>query len=159
MEDETGLIEMTADIISAYVSNNSISVEALPALIASVHGALTQTTAGPAEPAEPTIDRPTAAAIRKSIQGDYLISFEDGRRYKSMKRSLALKGLTPQEYREKWGLPKDYPMVAPNYSEARSNLAKSMGLGAGGRKAKAEAQAAKPARKPRTPKAQAPAAE
>jgi len=132
--EQTVLLEMTADIVSAFVSNNSIPASELPALISAIHGALNGV--GSPAPTEPqdTIIRPNAAGIRKSITGDFLISFEDGKRYKSMKRSLALKGLTPAEYREKWGLPKDYPMVAPNYAAARSALAKSMGLGAGGRK-------------------------
>lgn len=129
----TDLLGMTADIISAYVSNNNVNADVLPGLISSVHAALSATSAPAEEPVE-QIERPTAAQIRKSITPDFLISFEDGKRYKSMKRSLSLKGLTPAEYREKWGLPKDYPMVAPNYAAARSELAKQMGLGAGGRK-------------------------
>lgn len=151
MSDEnqnTDLLGMTADIISAYVGNNSVNADALPGLISSVHAALSVTSAPVEEPVE-QFERPTSAQIRKSVTPDAIISFENGKSYKSMKRSLALLGLTPAEYREKWGLPKDYPMVAPNYAAARSSLAKSMGLGSGGRKpagaktAKAKATKAK----------------
>lgn len=137
MEDhfETDYVTMTADIVSAYVSSNKIDAGQIPSLIQSVHASLVATSSAPAttEPVD-TVERPTAAQIRKSITPDFLISFEDGRQYKSMKRSLSLRGLTPAQYREKWGLPADYPMVAPAYAAARSALAKSMGLGQGGRK-------------------------
>lgn len=130
---ETDLIGMTADIVSAFVSNNAIAVDALPRLIAGVHSALAGTTqvAGAPEP-EP---QAPAVSIRKSITPDHIICLEDGKPFKSMKRHLFNKyGLTPEDYRAKWGLPKDYPMVAPNYAAARSELAKSIGLGQGGRK-------------------------
>ncbi|MFK0299632.1 MucR family transcriptional regulator [Brevundimonas sp. NPDC090276] len=127
-------LSMTTDIVAAYVSNNKIDAAALPGMISAIHAALTATSAPIVEEVVETIARPTAAQIRKSITDDFLISFEDGKQYKSMKRSLAIKGLTPAEYREKWGLPADYPMVAPAYAAARSAMAKSMGLGAGGRK-------------------------
>lgn len=142
-----GLLGMTADIICAYVSNNNVSANALPDLVSSVHAAL-QAAKAPA-PADPVneIAKPTISVIRKSITPDYLICFEDGRRYKTLKRTLALKGLTPAEYRAKWSLPDDYPMVSPNYSASRSSLAKAIGLGAGGRK---PAKPSKPARKTRS---------
>jgi len=121
------LIELTADIVSAYVSNNPVPVGELPALIGQVHAAL-KGTAGFA-PEEPTTPKP-AVPIKRSVTPDYIISLEDGRKFKSLKRHLLTNyGLSPAEYRAKWGLPMDYPMVAPNYTVARSALAKSMGLG------------------------------
>jgi len=133
MEEKPELLEMTADIVSAYVGNNSVSADALPNLIASIHAALSGVSAAPVE-AEPEPKEP-AVPIRKSIAPDFLICLEDGRKFKSLKRHLRTKyDMSPEEYRAKWGLPKDYPMVAPNYAKARSELAKSMGLGQGGRK-------------------------
>ena len=133
MEDKPELLEMTADIVSAYVGNNSVSAEALPVLIANIHAALSGVSNGPVE-AEPEPKEP-AVPIRKSIAPDFLICLEDGRKFKSLKRHLRTKyDMSPEEYRTKWGLPKDYPMVAPNYAKARSELAKQMGLGQGGRK-------------------------
>jgi predicted transcriptional regulator len=126
------LIELTADIASAYVSNNSVSAGDLTALIKSIHGALSG--AG-GEPEKPVEVKAPAVSIKKSITDEYLICLEDGRRFKSLKRHLRTKyNLSPEEYRTKWGLPKDYPMVAPAYADARSKLAKQMGLGQGGRK-------------------------
>lgn len=121
-------IELTADIVAAYVSNNSLPVAGLSELIASVHGALTSL-GTPTEPAVAAVEKPTAAQIRKSITDDGLISFEDGRAYKTMKRHLTGRGLTPETYRAKYGLPTDYPMTAPGYSAQRSALAKTAGLG------------------------------
>lgn len=135
--DRSELLGMTADIVSAYVSNNSVAPADMPALIASIHTAL-KSTDTPAEEPQDEVERPTAAQIRKSVTPDYIISFEDGRQFKSMKRALSLAGMTPAQYREKWGLPSDYPMVAPAYAAARSALAKSMGLGATGRAAKGQ---------------------
>ena len=133
MEDKPELLEMTADIVSAYVGNNTVSAETLPSLIASIHAALSGVSNGPVE-AEPEPKEP-AVPIRKSIAPDFLICLEDGRKFKSLKRHLRTKyDMSPEEYRAKWGLPKDYPMVAPNYAKARSDLAKQMGLGQGGRK-------------------------
>ena len=133
MEDKPELLEMTADIVSAYVGNNTVAAETLPSLIASIHAALSGVSNGPVE-AEPEPKEP-AVPIRKSIAPDFLICLEDGRKFKSLKRHLRTKYvMSPEEYRTKWGLPKDYPMVAPNYAKARSELAKSMGLGQGGRK-------------------------
>jgi predicted transcriptional regulator len=134
MDDRAEVIEMTADIVSAYVGNNSVSTTDLPTLIQSVHRALTGVSGGveavevaPKEPAVP---------VKRSITPDYLVCLEDGRKFKSLKRHLRTKyNLSPEEYRGKWGLAKDYPMVAPNYAKARSDLAKQMGLGQGGRQA------------------------
>ncbi|WP_374390650.1 MucR family transcriptional regulator [Brevundimonas sp.] len=133
MEEKPELLEMTADIVSAYVGNNTVSAEALPSLISSIHAALSGVSTGPVEP-EPEPKEP-AVPIRKSIAPDFLICLEDGRKFKSLKRHLRTKyDMSPEDYRAKWGLPKDYPMVAPNYAKARSELAKQMGLGQGGRK-------------------------
>lgn len=121
-------IELAADIVSAYVSNNSVPAGELPSLINEVYNALLRVGAGvavaPAEPPKPAI------AVKKSVTNDHIICLEDGKKFKSLKRHLRTQyGLSPEEYREKWGLPADYPMVAPNYARARSNLAKQMGLG------------------------------
>ena len=143
MEDNSQLLEMTADIVSAYVGNNNVQAVEVPGLISSIHAALSQVSGGAVEP-EPEPKEP-AVPIRKSITPDYLICLEDGRKLKSLKRHLRTKyNMSPEEYRAKWGLPKDYPMVAPNYAKARSDLAKQMGLGQGGRKpARAAGRAAK----------------
>src|SRR5580698_7511972 len=134
MDEKSEIIEMTADIVSAYVGNNSVSAADLPSLIQSVHRALSGVTA-PAEPVEVAPKEP-AVPVRRSIQPDFLICLEDGRKFKSLKRHLRTKyNLSPEDYRAKWGLAKDYPMVAPNYAKARSDLAKQMGLGQGGRQA------------------------
>ena len=125
---QDGLIELTADIVAAYVSNNSVTAADLSGLISNVHGALHRTSfAMPAAPPEPL--KP-AHPIKRTVMPDYIVCLEDGKRFKSLKRHLRTHyALTPDEYREKWGLPIDYPMVAPNYAKARSNLAKEMGLG------------------------------
>ncbi len=123
----TNYIELAADIVSAFVSNNSVPATDLPALISSVHSAL-QNVGNPAQtqPAE----KPTPAVpVKKSITPDAIISLEDGKPYKSLKRHLTGRGLTPAQYREKWGLPRDYPMVAPNYAAKRSEIAKQSGFG------------------------------
>ena len=122
-------IELTVDIVAAYVSNNSLPAAGLADLIASVHGGLVglRTPAAPAAPAE--TEKPTAAQIRKSITPDGLVSFVDGKMYKTLKRHLTGAGLDPVSYRKQYGLPNDYPMVAASYAAARSALAKSFGLG------------------------------
>lgn len=125
--DDGLLIELVAEVVSSYVSNNPISVADLPTLIAETHAALKSLSAGEQEVA--TVELEPAVPIKKSITPDYLICLEDGKKFKSMKRHLRGLGMTPEEYREKWGLPVNYPMVAPNYSAARSSLAKSSGLG------------------------------
>ena len=121
------LTELTADIVSAYVSNNAVNSGTLPEIISSVYGALSALLSPPpvAEPERPA----PAVPVKKSVTPDYIISLEDGRRYKSLKRHLNGRGLTPDQYRAKWGLPSDYPMVASNYAKQRSELARSMGLG------------------------------
>jgi predicted transcriptional regulator len=122
----TDLAEHTADIVSAFVGNNSVPVAGLADLIASVHQSLS-VLGQPAEPAP--VPQTPAVNPKKSVFPDYIISLEDGRRFKSMKRYLRLHGMTPDQYRAKWGLPGDYPIVAPNYAARRSALAKSLGLG------------------------------
>ena len=121
-------IDLTATIVSAYVSNNPTPASEIPALIGQVHAALLKVSTGRAElPLEPA--RP-AVPVKKSMTADYLICLEDGKRFKSLKRHLRTQyGMTPEQYRDKWSLPPDYPMVAPNYAVARSQLAKKMGLG------------------------------
>ncbi len=122
------LIDLTADVVSAYVSNNPVPVAELPSLISNVHSALQQQTAAPAQ--EASESQKPAVPIKKSVTPDYIVCLEDGKQFKSLKRHLSTHhGLSPDEYRAKWGLPADYPMVAPNYAAARSALAKSMGLG------------------------------
>jgi predicted transcriptional regulator len=121
-------LELAADLVSAYVSHNPLPPSDLPSLIAAVHTALRQV--GRAKAEQPSEERPRPAVpIRKSITPDHLISLEDGRPYQSLKRHLAARGLTPEAYRAKWGLPPSYPMVAPNYAQRRSDLAKARGLG------------------------------
>jgi len=136
--DAANFIELSAEIVSAYVAKNSVQVSDLPILIQAVHGALLKIASGSVE--KPVEAPSPVVPVKKSITPDYLISLEDGKRYKSLRRHLSTRGLTPEQYREKWGLPRDYPMVAPNYSKARSALAKSAGLGQARRKA-TEAQA------------------
>ncbi|PLX39040.1 MAG: MucR family transcriptional regulator [Hyphomicrobiales bacterium] len=129
------LIDLTADIISAYVSNNTVAASEVPGMISEVYSALQKTRDGMAEP-EPEPLRP-AVAIKKSVTPDYIICLEDGKKFKSLKRHLRTHyDMTPEEYREKWGLPADYPMVAPSYAAARSDLAKKMGLGQQRRRSK-----------------------
>ena len=129
MDENTGTPDftaLTAEVVSAYVAKNSLRPADIPDLIASVHQALQGLSAPPqAEPEK----REPPVSIRKSITPDFLISMEDGRRYKTLRRHLAGRGLTPEQYREKWGLPRDYPMVAPNYAKQRSELARARGLG------------------------------
>ena len=121
-------MELAADIVSAYVSNNSVPASDLPNLIAEVHRALSSTHAGTSEP-EPEPLKP-AVNPKRSVFPDYIVCLEDGKKFKSLKRHLRTHyDLSPEEYREKWALPADYPMVAPNYAAARSALAKKMGLG------------------------------
>ncbi len=132
MENKTDTLDMTADIVSAFVGNNSVPASELPSLIQSVYQALNSISSGE----ETKIEAPKepAVSVKKSISADYIVCLEDGRKFKSLKRHLRTKyGMSPEEYRTKWNLPKDYPMVAPAYAKARSDLAKQMGLGQGGR--------------------------
>jgi predicted transcriptional regulator len=124
-ETPQNFVELTGDIVSAYVAANNMQRSELPGLIADVHMALTNL----GKPASESLRAEPLVPIKQTIKPDYIISLEDGRRYKSMKRHLSSRGITPEQYREKWGLRPDYPMVAPNYSKARSELAKSLGLG------------------------------
>ncbi|HWK15021.1 MAG TPA: MucR family transcriptional regulator [Rhizobiaceae bacterium] len=128
MQDGEILIELTADVVAAYVSNNPVQVADLPNLIADVHNALARIGAtveeAPAEKQKPAVNP------KRSVHDDYIICLEDGKKFKSLKRHLMTHyGMTPEQYREKWGLDASYPMVAPNYAAARSQLAKEMGLG------------------------------
>ena len=135
MENKTELVELAAYIVSAYVGNNAVTSADLPALIKDVHKALhvALTTGG----SEEAPQLKPAVSIRKSITPDFVICLEDGMKFKSLKRHLRTHhDLTPEDYREKWGLPGDYPMVAPNYAATRSSLAKKMGLGQKGRRRK-----------------------
>jgi MucR family transcriptional regulator, transcriptional regulator of exopolysaccharide biosynthesis len=125
---ESSYIQLTANIVSAYVSNNTVSSAEIPNLIAQVYSALMRISSGqvatPAEPLKP------AVAVKRSVTPEHIVCLEDGKKFKSLKRHLRTQyGITPEQYREKWGLPADYPMVAPNYAAARSQLAKQMGLG------------------------------
>lgn len=121
------LIELTAEIVAAYVSNNSVAANDLPNVISQVHAAL----GGATLPVEEVVEKPKpAVSVRRSLQSDHIVCLEDGQKYKSLKRHLMTHhGMTPDQYREKWELPADYPMVAPEYAEARSKLAKESGLG------------------------------
>jgi predicted transcriptional regulator len=125
---KTDLVSLTAGIISAYVSNNSVATSELAGIIADVHEALSRVSqrTGSSEREE----LKPAVALKKSVTPEYIVCLEDGKKFKSLKRHLRTHyNLSPEEYREKWGLPHDYPMVAPNYAAARSQLAKKMGLG------------------------------
>ncbi|EJL27060.1 putative transcriptional regulator [Caulobacter sp. AP07] len=132
MDEQSELIEITASLVAAYVGGNPIAASDVPGLIRCVHEAL----AGVGGEAEMSaVSREPAVSVRRSITPDYLVCLEDGRKFKSLKRHLRTKyDLSPEQYRAKWDLSKDYPMVAPNYAKARSDLAKQMGLGQGGRK-------------------------
>lgn len=119
-------VALTAEIVEAYLTKNDVAAGSLPELISTVHDALTKL--GHPQQVEPEKPVP-AVPIKKSVNPDYLISLEDGKHYKSLKRHLGRRGMTPADYRAKWGLPSDYPMVAPNYAKQRSELARSLGLG------------------------------
>ncbi|MGU3663547.1 MucR family transcriptional regulator, partial [Methylobacterium sp. A49B] len=124
--------ELVGNIVAAYVSNNSVPVSELPKLIQGVHDAVRGLTSGGvsrATTAVSEIDRPSPAQVRKSVRPDGIVSFIDGKTYKTLKRHLTSHGLDPKSYRERYGLPADYPMVAPSYAEQRSALAKAIGLG------------------------------
>ena len=149
---DSDFLGMTADIIAAYVTRNHVSPSELPNIIVAVHGALSGVTGAAA--VEPETRTP-AVPVKKSVTPDAIICLEDGRKLKSLKRHLRTKyNMSPEDYRAKWNLPKDYPMVAPNYAAARSELARAMGLGQGGRKpaaAPAAAPAAEPPKRGRRP--------
>jgi predicted transcriptional regulator len=150
-DSDTDLVVLTGEVAAAYFANNTVETEKIAAVIATIHSALKAVSDG-VEP-EPELEetpRATPAQIRKSITPDFLISFIDGRKFKTLRRHLSIQGLTPEDYRERYGLPANYPMVSPNYSAARSQMALAAGLGQGGRQSKA---AAKSAPKPRKTKA------
>ncbi len=128
------LLRMTAEVVASYVSQNPVEADQLPGLINSVHDSLKNADGHPPPP--PEAPQKPAVPIRKSVQADYIICLEDGKKLKMLKRHLRTNyNMTPDEYRAKWGLPPDYPMVAPNYAEQRSAFAKRIGLGRGGRNA------------------------
>lgn len=132
MENKDDLVDMAATIVSAYVSANELPPQELPRLIQTVYSALRDVAS--AAPTTQESSQEPAVAIKKSVTADYIICLEDGKKFKSLKRHLRTRyAMSPDEYRVKWGLPHDYPMVAPNYAKERSNLAKRMGLGQGRR--------------------------
>ncbi|MEJ6780938.1 MucR family transcriptional regulator [Aminobacter sp. Piv2-1] len=152
--DSSDAVALASDIVVAYVSNNSVPRAELPALIADIHAAIERLRTG-ATPV-PGETRSPAVPIKKSVTADYIVCLEDGKKFKSLKRHLSTHyNLSPDEYRQKWSLPRDYPMVAPAYAAARSSLAKSMGLG---RKRAAQAAAPVVAEKPKRAPARAAAA-
>src|ERR1700721_125306 len=126
--DDTEMTKLTAQVVEAFASGNRLSATDLPALITAVHQALLGAGAPPREVVD-EVKKLTPARVRQSVRPEHLISFEDGQPYKMLKRHLTGRGLTPTQYRQKWGLPPDYPMTAPGYSEQRSALAKAAGLG------------------------------
>jgi predicted transcriptional regulator len=126
--ENANFIGLTAEIVSAYVSNNTVASGDIPALINQVHTALVRVSNGETPPSGEALK--PAVPVKRSINPDYIVCLEDGKKFKSLKRHLRTQySMTPEQYREKWGLPHDYPMVAPNYAAARSHLAKQMGLG------------------------------
>jgi len=126
--EKNELVELTAEIVSAYVSNNTVVASELPTVIQNVFQALSRASTASTQPAREELK--PAVPIKKSVTPEYIICLEDGKKFKSLKRHLRTHyDLSPEDYREKWGLPHDYPMVAPNYAAARSDLAKRMGLG------------------------------
>jgi predicted transcriptional regulator len=142
-------LALSAEIVSAYVSNNSLPATELPSLLSAVHGALSAVASGKAKEAAPALV--PAVPVKKSVTPDFIICLEDGKKFKSLKRHLRTTyDLTPEQYRAKWGLPADYPMVAPNYAKARSDLAKSMGLGQQRKAAVAKASSGATVKKART---------
>lgn len=141
MADKAELIDMTAEIVSAYVGNNSVATTEVAALIERVYSALEVASNG--EDKKRETESIPAVKVEDSVTDDYIVCLEDGQTFKSLKRHLRTHfDLSPEEYRRKWGLPPDYPMVAPNYAKARSRLAKKMGLGQGGRVASPSAKTA-----------------
>ena len=134
MSANTKYIDQTASIVAAYVSHNTIAVDQLPALIARVHAALSGLSEGRAAASGGAEALRPAVPVKRSVTADYIVCLEDGKRFKSLKRHLRTQyKMSPEQYRQRWGLAPDYPMVAPNYAKARSDLAKRMGLGLGRR--------------------------
>lgn len=129
-EKSTELLTLTADIVAAHVSNNSVAVNDLPGLISNVYATIAKINSTSGETAEPAAPQEPAVSIRASVKPDYIVCLEDGKKLKMLKRHLMTHyNMTPEQYRIKWNLPRDYPMVAPNYAEQRRALAKSIGLG------------------------------
>lgn len=126
--DPAKLVTISTEIVAAFVSHNAVPAAELPALLQSVHAGLTTIATGAKPPEEAPAPTP-AVSVRQSIKPDYLICLDDGKKFKSLKRHLATLGMTPEQYRAKWKLPVDYPMVAANYAAQRSELAKKIGLG------------------------------
>jgi len=150
-EDNASTIELASHIVAAYVGNNDVQASALPDLIRSIYATLGSIDA---PPVEKEVRKDPAVSIKKSVTPDAIICLEDGKTFKSLKRHLRTAyNLTPDEYRTKWGLPRDYPMVAPAYAAARSSLAKAMGLGQGGRQP-AKAPSTRVSRAPKAAKAE-----
>ncbi len=143
-------IEFTAEVVAAFISRNSVPTSEVPALIESVHAAFTGSAGQDVQAAAET--RAPAISIRKSVTPDYLICLDDGKRFKSLRRHLARLGMTPEQYRTKWGLPLTYPMVAPNYAALRSQMAKTIGLGQSRKAPAVELPQATPRRKPGRPR-------
>ena len=143
-EDNNRLRELVATVAAAYFSNSHVSAADIPGVIGQIAASLNAVGGASAEPAaeeapaEASQPRPSRAQVARSITPDALVSFEDGKRYKTLRRHLSTRGLSPEQYREKWGLPRDYPMVAPSYSAARSEMAKALGLGRKGAQARAK---------------------
>jgi predicted transcriptional regulator len=132
MSANTKYIDQTASIVAAYVSHNTIAVDQLPALIARVHAALSSLSDGRAVASGGADALRPAVPVKRSVTADYIVCLEDGKRFKSLKRHLRTQyKMSPEQYRQRWGLAPDYPMVAPNYAKTRSQLAKKMGLGQG----------------------------
>lgn len=132
--DQEEVLRMTTDIVASFVSNNSVSADSMPEMIRSVHATLRELSGGEAK--QETKSKP-AVPVSKSVTDDYIICLEDGKKLKMLKRYLRSQyDMSPEDYRRKWGLPSDYPMVAPAYSRRRSDFAKEIGLGRGGRKAR-----------------------
>lgn len=147
--DRSRFVTLASEIVSAYVSNNHVQSADLPKLLSDIHGAIQGVHTGGGAVAAPT--KATTQEIRRSVTPDFLISFEDGKPYKTLRRHLTLRGLTPEAYRAKWGLDADYPMTAQSYSAQRSQLARSLGLGLGQQRRKSAAPPPQP-----EPVAQAP---
>lgn len=143
--DKARFITLAADIVSAYVSNNHVQSVELPKLLSDVHEAIMGVSGVNGVPVDAGPPKATAPEIRRSVSPDYLISFEDGKQYKTLRRHLTLRGLSPEQYRAKWGLAPDYPMTSQSYSEQRSELARSLGLGQQRRKNVAKAVEPEPA--------------
>lgn len=120
---------LAAEVVAAFVANNSLPIGDLPSLIHAVRGALENLGKASIDPTTPAVKREPAVSIRKSVTPDFIICLEDGKSFRSLRRHLRVLGMSPEEYRTKWGLPADYPMVAPNYAAQRSEMAKSIGLG------------------------------